>query len=111
MKIAIIGSRKLIISDMRKYISENCTEVVSGGASGIDACAREYAKQNNIKITEFIPNYKEYGRAAPIVRNKRIVDYSDEVIAFWDGASKGTANVIHYCKKIGKKCTVIIIEQ
>ena len=73
----------------------------------MDSYAAEYAKKNKLKLTEFLPEYKLYGRAAPIVRNKQIVEYADEVLAFWDGKSKGTLSVIKYCEKIGTKCRVI----
>lgn len=75
---------------------------MTGGAVGIDTCAAEYAKKKGIKLTQFLPQYSIFGRAAPIVRNKKIVDYSDKIIAFWDGKSKGTLSVIKYAKKIGK---------
>ena len=57
---------------------------------------------------EFLPEYDKYGRAAPIVRNKKIVDYADKIIAFWDGQSKGTCSVIEYARKAGKPCEVVI---
>ena len=107
MKIAIIGSRNVIVSDFSKYIS-GAEEIVSGGAVGVDSCAAEYAKANGIKLTEFLPQYDKYGRGAPIVRNKQIVDYADKVIAFWDGSSRGTASVIKYAQKTGKPCEIII---
>ena len=68
----------------------------------------EYAKENGIKLTELVPQYEQYGRAAPIVRNKEIVDYSDKIIAFWNGKSKGTLSVIKYAQKTGKPCEIII---
>ena len=36
MKIAIIGSRNLHVDHLEDYIPKECTEIVSGGASGID---------------------------------------------------------------------------
>lgn len=107
MKIAIIGSRGLHVDDLENYLLENVTEIVSGGAKGIDKDAETYAKANNIKMTVFLPQYDRYGRGAPIVRNKQIADYADEVIAFWDGKSRGTLSVIEYCKKQGKSITII----
>ena len=106
MKIAIIGSRKISVSDIGRYIS-NAEEIVSGGAKGVDSCVAEYARENGLRLTEFLPQYQQYGRAAPIVRNKQIVEYADTVLAFWDGVSKGTSFTIHYCEKIGKPCIVI----
>ena len=83
-------------------------EIVSGGAKGVDACAVEYALKHEMKYTEFLPEYDLYGRSAPIIRNKEIVDYADRIVAFWDGTSKGTLSVIKYAKKKGKDCKVII---
>ena len=107
MKIAVIGSRSVNVADISEYIS-NAEEIVSGGAVGVDRCAASYAKKNGIRLTEFLPQYERYGRAAPIVRNKKIVDYSDKIIAFWDGNSKGTLSVIKYAQKTGKPCEIII---
>lgn len=55
MKIAIIGSRNLIIDHLEDYIPKECTEIVSGGAKGIDACAAAYAQKNGLLLTEFSP--------------------------------------------------------
>ena len=107
MKIAVIGSRGVNVTDIGRYISD-CEEIVSGGAVGVDFCAAEYAKENGIKLTVFLPQYERYGRAAPIVRNKEIVDYADKIIAFWNGTSKGTLSVIKYAEKKGKPCQIIL---
>ena len=56
MKVAIIGSRNLYIDNLDKYIPEDTDEIVSGGAVGIDTCAKEFALKNNIKLTEFSLN-------------------------------------------------------
>lgn len=109
MKIAVIGSRNLTVNDLGKYLTEDVTEIVSGGAKGIDLCAREYARVNKIKLTEFLPEYEKYGRGAPLKRNLQIIDYADLILAFWDGKSKGTKYVIDNCKKRNKKVSVFII--
>lgn len=111
MKVAIIGSRNLVINDLHNYLPEDVTEIVSGGAKGIDTCAREYANTHNIKLTEFLPEYDKFGRSAPLKRNLLIIDYADEVIAFWDGTSTGTKYVIDKCRKAKKKITVYDITQ
>ena len=69
MKIAIIGSRNLEVGNLEKYLPDNVTEIVSGGAIGIDTCAENFAKQNGIKLTAFKPEYEKYGRGAPLKRN------------------------------------------
>ena len=99
MKVAIIGSRGLDINDLEKYLPKGTTEIVSGGAKGIDSCARSYALIHGIKLTEFLPEYEKYGRSAPLKRNITITDYSDLVLAFWDGKSTGTKFVIETCQR------------
>lgn len=101
MRVAVVGSRNLTVKDLGVYLPEDVTEIVSGGAKGIDSCAREYALAHGIKLTEFLPEYSRYGRSAPIKRNITIIENADLVLAFWDGSSRGTKFVIDECKKRG----------
>lgn len=103
MKVAIVGSRDLIINDLEHHLPEDTTEIVSGGARGIDSCAKAFALANGYRYTEFLPEYEKYGKVAPILRNKDIVNYSDLVIIFWDGESRGSKSVIDFCKKYKKQ--------
>lgn len=107
MKIAIVGSRNLIVNHFEAYLPADCTEIVSGGAKGIDTCVRLWAEARGIPVTEFLPDYATYGRGAPLVRNRLIVEYADAVVAFWDGKSRGTAHTVAYARKKGKPVTVI----
>lgn len=106
MKVAIVGSRNLYVNDLEKYLPERVSEIVSGGAKGIDKAAADYAISHNIKLKEFLPEYKRYGKSAPLKRNIEIIKYSDLVIAFWDGKSKGTKYVIDNCKKLNIKLII-----
>ena len=101
MKVAVIGSRSLRVDDLGKYLPEGVTEIVSGGARGVDTSAREYALANGIKLTEFLPEYDKYGRGAPLRRNITIIEHADLVLAFWDGRSHGTKFVIDRCRERG----------
>ena len=80
MRVAVIGSRNLEIEDIGKYIPPKTTEIVSGGARGIDTVAKNYAIKNNIKLVEFRPDYRRYGKGAPLKRNLQIIAYADIVI-------------------------------
>lgn len=106
MRVAVIGSRNLTVSDLGKYLPENTDEIVSGGAAGVDTSARQYAFAHNIKLTEFLPEYKKFGKSAPLRRNITIIENSDLVLAFWDGESHGTKFVIDNCRKRGVKVIV-----
>lgn len=110
MKVAVIGSRGLSVTDLGRYLPKNTTEIVSGGAKGVDTSAREYALSHGIKLTDFLPEYTKYGRSAPLKRNITIIEYSDIVLAFWDGKSRGTKFVIDNCRKLGVEVRVYIID-
>ena len=87
MRVAVIGSRGLQVNDLGDYLPAGVTEIVSGGARGIDTCAKNYALFHGLKLTEFLPEYSRYGRGAPLRRNITIIEYADLVLAFWDGAT------------------------
>ena len=111
MIIAVVGSRsfnnyELLSSELKKHA---ITQIVSGGAKGADLLAKKYAIDHGIPIKEHLPDYNQFGRSAPIIRNRLIVDDAEMVIAFWDGASKGTRYTIDYAAKQNKRILIINI--
>lgn len=110
MKLAIIGSRTICNINIDDYIAEMPTEIISGGAKGIDTLAADYARKNKIPLTEFLPDYEKYGKAAPIIRNRLIIQNTDKVLAFWNGKSKGTLSSINIARKTGKPIQIIKIQ-
>ena len=81
--------------------------IVSGGARGADSLAEKYAAEKGIPITVVPAEWDKYGKSAGYRRNVQIVAESDEVVAFWDGESKGTQHTIDIAGKAGKKVSVI----
>lgn len=110
MKYAIVGSRNFNDYELLKTkLSEyDITYIVSGGASGADSLAEKYAKEFDIPIFIYYPEWERYGKKAGFVRNKLIVDASDVIIAFWDGISRGTSSTINYANQVKK--TVIVVD-
>ena len=111
MKLAIVGSRGIRIENIEEFLPCGIDEIVSGGAKGIDECAAEYARKKGIKLTEFLPEYSRYGRAAPLKRHDAIAEYADEAIAFWDGRSRGTRFTISAFERLGKTVRVVTVDQ
>ena len=109
MIVAVIGSRGIKLDNLGDYLPDDLTEIVSGGAKGVDTTAREYATEHGIKLTEFLPEYNRYKRGAPLKRNIQIAEYADKVLAFWDGKSRGTKFVIDYCKNNNIPVGVIVV--
>lgn len=110
--VLICGSRSIKNLQMSRYIrSESCAAIVHGAAIGVDTIADSWAKANNLETVIYKPNYKVYGKRAPLVRDKEMVDFCDVVIAFWDGKSRGTKYTFDYAKKIGRKVIVHLIQE
>lgn len=114
MRVAVIGSRGVedgLTDRIRKHLPPYTTEIVSGGAKGVDQAAKAVARELGIPLREFLPDYDTYGKRAPLVRNDQIIDYADMVLAFWDGDSHGTKYVIGECLKRGKRVVYIPLIQ
>lgn len=106
MKLLIAGSRNfkdydqfkrecdLFLRDMPAPIT-----IISGGAPGTDTMAEKYAKENNIPISLFIPDWKTHGRSAGAIRNAAMVQQATHCLVFWDGLSLGTAITIKQAQK------------
>lgn len=110
-KILVVGGRDFKDKAVLKQILSNipcCFALISGGAKGADTLAEKWAKKNNIKTIIIKPNYAKHGsKKAPHIRNQKLVNMSDRVIAFWNGKSRGTKSTIDKAKH-GKKPTKII---
>ena len=106
MKLAIVGTRHPSISyeEFKALLEPHVTRlkpttICSGGAKGIDTYARQFATERSLELIEHRPDYKRYGRAAPLVRNTLIVRDCDHLIAFVSKESRGTYDTIRKCNK------------
>jgi hypothetical protein len=116
MHLAVIGSRHfadyalleatldgLLLADLLPAIST----IVSGGAQGADSLAARYARERGLHLLEFIPDYATYGRRAPLVRNQRIVEAAEALVAFHDGQSRGTLHALRQAQRRGLEPIII----
>ena len=109
MKVAVVGSRSITEADLDRYIPPDADLIISGGAVGVDTLAEKYADEKGIKKMILYPDYELYGKSAPLIRDKLIVDHADMVIAVWDGTSSGTEFTISYAKRRGVPCEIYIV--
>lgn len=118
MKIVVGGCRDFfdysVVSHnldelLKDYDSNDPIVLLSGHCSGVDQLTERYAKERCHSLMLFPAEWDRYGRAAGPIRNQAMVKMSDQVIAFWDGKSRGTASLIRYAQKLGKPITVVKI--
>ena len=110
-KIIVAGSRtfnnyqkiKEVLDERKNEIDE----IVCGEAKGADTLGKNWAIKNNIKVKSFPADWHQYGSAAGFIRNHKMGDYADELIAFWDGKSEGTKDMIEYTEKLEKPVEII----
>lgn len=106
MKVIIAGSRSFAdyprLKSVMAPIAAQVEEVVCGEARGADSLGRKWAEENNIPVKSFPAKWDKYGKSAGYIRNRQMGDYADYLIAFWDGKSRGTKNMIEYMQSLGK---------
>ncbi len=108
MKTIIAGSREIdslsIVARAILASGIEITEVVSGRARGVDSLGEQWAKKNNIPVAEFPvtpADWKKHGKRAGYLRNRKMGEYADALIAIWDGQSRGTGHMIDIANELG----------
>lgn len=81
--------------------------VVSGMAPGADTLGHRFAKQHGLTVYEFPADWNRLGKRAGFMRNEDMGKFSDGLLAFWDGKSKGTAHMIQFMKSLGKPVHIV----
>jgi hypothetical protein len=75
----------------------------------VDQLAERWALRQGLPIKIFRPEYNKriapwtrsrWQLRAPLERNKRMAEYSDALVAVWDGRSRGTAHIIEYMRSL-----------
>lgn len=114
MKVIIAGGRtfndfQLLYKTCDKALSlQTEIEIVSGTANGADKLGEQYANEKGYPIKKFPADWNKYGKGAGYKRNEEMAKYSDCLIAFWDGKSKGTKHMIDLAKMHGLKIKIVM---
>ena len=108
MKLLIAGSRSIKNFNLDPYVPLDTDLIISGGAVGIDTLAEIYADTHNIEKLIIRPDYAQYGKAAPLIRNEEMVNLADVVLIVWDGVSRGTKYTENYARKSNKEVMIVI---
>lgn len=112
-KVIIAGGRYFSDYDLLKskldIILKNKPNVtiVSGGANGADALGEKYANEKGFQIDKYPANWIKNGRAAGPIRNSLMADNANALVAFWDGVSRGTRNMIQTAREKSLEVRVV----
>jgi predicted Rossmann-fold nucleotide-binding protein len=113
MKVIIAGSRSIsnykTVCDAVRESGFVISEVVSGGAKGVDKLGERFAKEHNIPVKVFPADWKNievegavikhnsygsYNALAGHMRNQQMAEYADALIAVIENNSSGTLDMI-----------------
>lgn len=113
MKVIIAGSRncsdqQFVNSCIQEAIAKgfNITEVVCGGAKGVDTMGENWARSQRLPVAMFPALWDIHGKKAGILRNLDMACYAEALIAIWDGESPGTKHMINTMRSQGKQVLV-----
>lgn len=120
-KVIIAGSRSF---NNYGVLAKACDKILSakrkthqiivfcGEAKGADSLGKIYAQKNGFSVASFPANWTKHGKAAGVIRNAEMqAAGADALIAFWDGKSPGTENMIGIMRKAGKPVQVISVDK
>lgn len=97
-----------VIMDMaNKEYPDRAISIISGMAKGADALGYFFAIKHNVVKYSFPADWNKHGRSAGFIRNKEMGNFADGLIAFWDGKSKGTAQMIQYMGSLNKPVIIV----
>jgi len=116
IRIIIAGGRKFndyemlkrtmlkFIRKLHDHIDFNKIEIISGNANGTDKLGEKFAREYNYNLSVMPAQWDLHGKSAGYVRNNEMLVYAKEadysvLVAFWDGKSKGTKDMIDISRK------------
>ncbi len=122
-RVLICGGRDLDPSAVFNYLNRHAridicealgsrawpvTAVIHGGARGADEGAGRWAESEGIKPTVYRADWKQHGKAAGPIRNRKMLEEGkpDLVIAFQGG--KGTALMIALAREVGVRVLLTV---
>jgi uncharacterized protein YeaO (DUF488 family) len=113
MRVIVAGGRdfnnyELVVKTLDRLLPKNEEVIIiSGCANGADSLGEQYASDNGLLVERFPADWDKHGKAAGPIRNAQMAEVGDKLIAFWDGESRGTKNMIDTATKKGLEVTVI----
>lgn len=111
MKLAVVGNRvgytkQEVYKEIDNYALIGTDFIITGGASGVDTFAMEYAKEHGIGLIVLYPDIDIPNPDRYFERNYRIVLQCDGVLAFNKKDRSGTKHTINIALRLNKKVRI-----
>lgn len=115
MRLIIAGSRTVhptpeeidAAMDDILFVKADIECVVSGTARGADEAGEVWALANKIPLRQFPADWNAHGITAGKRRNRKMADFADAALVFWDGMSSGSADMV--CRMVARGKPVRVI--
>ena len=111
MKLIVAGGRDFVNTQVMITVLMDLVEkgkidpnpeLVCGMARGADTTGYILWTQCfKLPVHKFPAEWDKYGKSAGYKRNAEMLKHADAVVAFWDGQSRGTANMIQISRAKG----------
>lgn len=108
-RVIIAGSRDFdnypMLAETMDYMLSNVKDnaeivVVCGKARGADTLGERYAQERGYQVDYYPADWNRYGKRAGYLRNEEMARNADALVAFWDGVSRGTKNMIDIARRM-----------
>lgn len=94
-----------------KNLPKHDTALLDGEARGPDSIGGAYAIEKGYGRLPFPANWDEHGKAAGFIRNEEMAKNATHLIAFWDGVSRGTKDMIDRALKHRLRVVIIRLQR
>ncbi len=114
-RVVVAGSRSfndyaLLSRELNLFlVGKTNVVILSGAARGADTLGERYAREHGITLETYPAEWSAYHQGAGVRRNKIMAQRADAVVAFWDGHSAGTSNIIQCAKEENIPCKIITV--
>lgn len=107
MRTIIAGGRTITdVAELELAIKNSgfiITEVISGGAAGVDSLGIAWANANALPLTIVMAEWDAHGKAAGPIRNAEMAASAEALILVWDGMSRGSSDMLRKAAAKGLK--------
>lgn len=116
-KLIVAGSRSFdnygrMEKDLDRLLAVKVSEgeaimIITGACPrGADALAARYAAARGFELREFPANWDRWKKLAGPIRNRHMAEFGHALVAYWDGSSRGTADMIRQAEICGLRIVV-----